>query len=179
MLTATYSLVAISAEQKNAQTILRKLRQYIQACVKKLQEVDISKLETMFNKLTQFDQYCHARKVEVYLIPAIRGATHEVDSLLAELESMSARAITILKSVQDHLRQAWGQGVDKIQELYNAMEIYCDNLLTRLTREEQELLPILERLFSIDEWFAIAAKFLSDDADQKNRRAPPRLPAPI
>lgn len=175
MLTATYSIVTISAEQKSARSILSRLRQYIQSCLTRLQEIDLPKLESTLNKLTQFDQYCHARKVELYVIPAIRGTTHEVDSLLAELESMSARAVDILKSAQEQLRQAFDQGVEKINELCSAMEIYCDNLLKRLAKEEEELMPMVGRLLSVDEWFALAAKFLSDDADNPQRRQAPRL----
>ncbi len=170
MLTATYSLVAISAEQKNARSLLSRLQQYIHNCWKSLQDLDFPQLESAFNKLTQFDQYCHKRKVEMYVIPAVRGATREVDSLLAELESMSARGIDILRSVQDQLRHAFDQGVVKINELCKAMEIYCDNLLKRLAKEEEELLPMVGRLLTVDEWFSIAAQFLSDDAKQLKRR---------
>lgn len=177
MLTATYSLVAISAEQKNVRSILSRLQQYIHNCWKSLQDLDLPLLESAFNKLTQFDQFCHERKVEMYVIPAVRGATREVDSLLAELESMSARGIDILRSVQDQLRQAVDQGVVKINELCKAMEIYCDNLLKRLAKEEDELLPMVGRLLTIDEWFPIAAKFLSDDAKQLERRH--IAPAPV
>ncbi len=177
MLTATYSLVAISAEQKNARSILSTLRQYIHSCWKSLQDLDLVKIEAAFNKLTQFDQYCHARKVEMYVIPAVRGATREVDSLLAELESMSARGIDILRSVQDQLRQAFDQGIVKINELCNAMEVYCDNLFKRLAKEEEELLPMVGRLLTVDEWFPIAAKFLKDDAENLKRRH--GLPVPV
>jgi hemerythrin-like domain-containing protein len=177
MLTATYSLVAISTEQKNTRSILHTLHQYIQSCLSKLQELDPGKLESALNKLTQFDRYCHARKVEMYVIPAVRGATREVDSLLAELESMSARGVDILRSVQNQLRQAYEQGIAKINELCNSLEIYCDNLLKRLAKEEEELLPMVGRLLTVDEWFSIAAKFLSDDAENYKRRHVPPLPA--
>ena len=176
MLTATYSIVAISTEQKNARSVLFKLQQYIRSCLKKLQEVDVTTVESALNKLTQFDQYCHARKVEMYVIPAVRGTTREVDSLLSELESISERCIDILRSVQRQLRQAFDQGLVKLNELCNALEIYCDNLFKRLKKEEEELMPMVGRLLTVDEWFPIAAKFLSDDAENKKRPHLPLLP---
>ena len=147
-----------------------------------MQEADLPKLESALKKLTQFDQYCHARKVELYVIPAVRGATTEVDSLLAELESMSAHGVAILQSAQEQLHQAFDQGVAKLKDLWRAMEFYCDNLLKRLAKEEEELLPMIGRLLSIDEWFEIAAKFLRDDARQKRQHlaAPAlQLSAPV
>jgi hemerythrin-like domain-containing protein len=179
MLTVTYSLVTISAEQKNVRNLLFRLRQDIENCLKKLQELDLTKVEAILNKLAQFDRYSHARKVEVYVIPAIRGTAHEVDLLLAELESMSAQAIVILKAAQERLRQAFVRGIDEVRELYRAMQVYCDSLLNRLAKEEEELLPMVGRLLSIDEWFPIAAQFLSDDDNARRRNAPfaPQLPA--
>jgi len=170
MLTATYSLVALSTEQKNARSILSRLRQYIHSCWESLHDIDFSQLESAFNKLAQFDTYCHARKVEMYVIPAVRGATHELDSLLAELESMSKQGIEILHSVQDQLRHAVNRSAEKITELCEAMEIYCDNLFTRLTKEDEELLPMVGRLLTPDEWFPIAAQFLSADEEHLKRR---------
>ncbi|HYD82363.1 MAG TPA: hemerythrin domain-containing protein [Paucimonas sp.] len=179
MLTATYSLITISAEQKNVRTILSRLREYIDSCLKSLEEPDLGKIESALNKLSQFDRYCHARKVEMYLIPSVRGMAHEIDALLAELESMSARAIEMLKSAQEKLRQAFEQGLDKIGELFRAMQNYCDNLLKRFAREEEELLPLLEQRLPGDQWFSIAAQFLSDDDGEHKRMhvPPPRLPA--
>jgi hemerythrin-like domain-containing protein len=174
MLTATYSLVAISTEQKTARSILSTLQRHIRSCMKKLQELDLNKLKSAVDKLSQFDRYCHTRKVEMYVIPAVRGATDEVDSLLAELESISARCIDILRSAQEQLRQAFEQGIVKVNELCSSLEIYCDNLLKRLAKEEEELLPMVGRLLTADEWFPIAAQFLSDDADSHKRHYPPR-----
>jgi hemerythrin-like domain-containing protein len=176
MLTTTYSLVAISTEQKNARNILSRLRQYIHGCWDSLHAIDFPKLESAFHKLAQFDTYCHKRKVEMYVIPAVRGATGELDSLLAELESMSKRGIDILHSVRDQLRQAVNQSEEKIIELCKAMEIYCDNLFTRLAKEEEELLPMVRRLLTHDEWFPIAAKFLSADAETLKQRHAPHAP---
>lgn len=180
MLTATYTIAAISAEQKKAHTILSRLREYIDAYLMRLQEFDLSKIEATLNTLSQFDRYCHARKVEKYLIPSVRGTAQEIDKLVAELESMSARAIEKLHAAQEKLRQAAEQGIDKVRELFRAMEAYCDSLLTRLEKEEEELLPLLGRLLPGDEWFEIGAKFLrSEELPQRQHVAPPRVPNPL
>jgi hypothetical protein len=63
------------------------------------------------------------------------------------------------------------------------MELYCNNLYQRLVKEE-ELLQIAQRVISLEEWFAIAASFLSHDAAKYERKrygrssGPRLLPAP-
>jgi hemerythrin-like domain-containing protein len=169
MLTATYSLVALSVEQQKACGTLSALRQYIKNSSRELKDADSTCLESAVDKLSEFDQYCHQRKVEVYVIPAIRKATREADCLLAELESLSAMGFSILRSVRDRLRMAFEQGAVKIEELCSSMELYCNNLYQRLVKEE-ELLQIAQRVISLEEWFAIAASFLSHDAAKDKRK---------
>jgi hemerythrin-like domain-containing protein len=177
MLTATYSLVAISAEQQNARTALCRLQEHVQGCLEGMHELDLPQVESALNKLAQFDQYCHSRKVERFVIPAVRGATNEIDFLLAELESLSAHGIDILRNAREQLQQMFEQGVIRLSELCSSLKFYCDNLHKRLAKEEEELLPMVGRLLSIDQWFVIAAQFMSDDAAHKRRsaRATPAL----
>jgi hypothetical protein len=120
-------------------------------------------LESAIDKLSEFDQYCHSRKVELYVIPAIRKATREADPLLAELESLSLHGLCILRSLREGMLNALEQGKEKMEELCSSMELYCAKLYQRLIKEE-ELVNIAQRVISMDEWFSIASDFLSDDA---------------
>lgn len=167
MLTATYSIVVISAEQNNARKVLAKLQQSISNIWKNFLEIDSASLESAIHKLTQFDQFFRSRKVERYVIPAIRNATREVDLLLAELESLSEFCVGILRSLPQQVRLAFDQGVAKRKELRRAMELYCTNLQLRLAKEEEELLPLLHRVLSGEEMFELGAKLLSDDQNIK------------
>jgi hypothetical protein len=170
MLTATYSLVTLSVEQKNARCGLTALQQFISNSARNAVQPDEVVLETAINKLSEFDQYCHSRKVEMYVIPAIRKATREADPLLAELESLSFRGLCILGSLREGVRSAVGQGREKIEELCASMELYCANLYQRLVKEE-ELFNIAQRVISVDEWFKIASDFLSEDAARHPRHS--------
>lgn len=182
MLTATYSLVTISTEQSKVRRILVKLQQCIRNAWRNLKENNLSSIESAFNSLSQFDKYFRTRKVEVYLIPAVRRATSNADTFLEELESLSAVGMDILRSVREQLRRAAEGGGVRIGDICNSMELYCSQLLKRLAREEEELFALARRLFSVDEWFALAAKFLSEEqqsrASRQQLRQPP-LFAPV
>lgn len=167
MLTATYSLVAITNEQNNTKRILHKLQQGIQNLQASLQRVDLNALKSMFNKLTQFDHHCRRRKVEAHLIPVIRNATTAAEPLLAELESISDAGRRMLRTVRQELCRALDEVREKAGTICASMQFYCQGLLTRLAREEEQLFPMAGRVLSVEEWFTVAAKFLSDDASPR------------
>ena len=166
MLIVTYSLVTLSVEQEKTRHTLSTLQQRTQDYATHPQHRDASGLESILNQLAQFDLACRQRNVELYLIPAIRRATQEVDSLLAELESLSSLGANALKSVRHHLQQDLELGMHKMKELAGTMGVYCHHLLARLAREEQELFPVARRVItSEEEWFAIASQFISHEAE--------------
>jgi hemerythrin-like domain-containing protein len=186
MLTATYSIVTISTEQNNTRRILHRLQQHIRNAWNGLKQIDLASVESAFNNLTQFDKYCRNRKVEVHLIPAIRRVTNDADSLLAELEALSASGMNILRALREQLCRACQEGIIRVNEVCSSMELYCTKLQKRLAKEEDELFPLARRLFSIEEWFAIAEKFLADDAGARGRNEHfgtstllPSVPAPM
>jgi hemerythrin-like domain-containing protein len=146
------------------------LQQHIRNAWNGLKSIDLASIESTLNNLTQFDKFCRGRKVEVHLIPAIRRVTPAADALLAELEALSASGMNILRSLREQLGHAFEDGVVRVSEVCNSMELYCNKLQRRLAKEEEELFPLARRMFSIEEWFAIAEKFLSDDAQVRGSR---------
>lgn len=170
MLTATYSLITIAAEQDKAHGILSRLQQYIQSAWQGLQNVDLGFLDTAFNRLLQFDDYCRNRKVELYVIPALRCATREADALIAELETLSARGAELLHGMRRHLAGVMEVSSVRAGQICHTMEQYCCNLAMRLKKEDDLLFPLARRLLSVEEWFSLAAKFLADDAEASGRR---------
>lgn len=162
MLTATYSIVALKLEQRRARWNVSALQQYILSSIKNLKTASGLELELMLNRLSQFEQYCHQRKMEVFVIPALRKITHEADSLLDELESLSSLSLSMLRSLREKLQEALRQGALKIEEVCTSLEQCCSNLFKRLSKED-ELVQMAERVIPSDEWFGIAASFMSHD----------------
>jgi hypothetical protein len=163
MLTATYSIVALKLEQKRARWNVSALQQTMLSSIRNLKSASGLDLELMLNRLSQFEQYCHQRKMEVFVIPALRKITHEADSLLDELESLSSLSLSMLRSLREKLQEALKQGALKIEEVCSSLEQCCSNFYKRLSKEE-ELVQIAERVIPSDEWFGIAASFMSYDA---------------
>ena len=174
MLIATYALLTLSIEQKKERGFILRIQQYLQRYSGAPQQIDPACIESQLDELTQFAERRHQGKVEGYLMPAVRRATAEAGRLLADLETLSRAGSAMLRSVRKCLRRAQRHGVAKIELLCRTMDLYCQNLLERLAKEEQELLPLAQRVMSSEDWFAIGTKFLSHDALQPVAHAPAR-----
>jgi hemerythrin-like domain-containing protein len=173
MLTTTYALVAISLEQKNARSMLTKLQNKIMRSNWNNAVIfDLCDLKAAFKQLVQFDKYCRARKIEAYIIPAIRRASIEIDALLDELENLSAQGLRMIRSLYEQIQLTIKKGVVNADTFFSSMECYCQNLRKRLAKEEQELLPVAERILSFDQWFAVAVECLSDEENGQNYKLP-------
>ncbi len=172
MLTATYSIVALKLEQKRARWNITALQQYISNSVRNLKSASGLDLELMLNRLSQFEKYCHQRKMEIFVIPALRKITHEADSLLDELESLSSLSLAMLRSLREKLQEALRQGALKIEEVCTSLEQCCSNFYKRLNKED-ELVQIAERVIPSDAWFGIAASFMSYDQKTGRTVVPP------
>lgn len=173
MLTATYSFVALAAEQDSARGLLSRLHQYVQNAWHGLHGFDA--LEAALQKLMQFDKFCRQRKFELYVIPALRRLSGEAGRLLSELETLSARASELLRSVQALLAPRLERGASGLREGWHRLNQYCEVTRGLLEREERELLPLARRDLSVEDWFAIASQFLSTEreggADGRRRAA--------
>jgi hemerythrin-like domain-containing protein len=178
MLTVTYALVTISVEQKKTRSLLSVLQQQVQRHAQESKPDDRGCFDSILYQLVQFNEACHWRNVERYVIPALRKVSTDADALIAELEDLSNKAENILRSVRGRTWQAFEQGVEGIGELYGSLELYCQNLYRRLAKEEEELLPIAQRVIPSEEWFDIAAQFISHDAEIHAHKSPAPSGAP-
>lgn len=163
MLTATYSFIAISIEQKNAYKRLSKLQDDIQNVSWDYQRYfDVAPVDSIMRKLLDFNKYCRNRKIETLMIPAMRKTSGELQMFLSELDALS---IDVLKRIHFLYRQTQlADNTDEFgaEEILALMEQYCQNYFKRLEKEEMELFPIARRLLSNDDWFCIAVECMSD-----------------
>ncbi len=176
MLIATYALTTLSVEQKKERSFISRLQQYLQANAGKPQKIDPARIKSQLDELTRFAESRHQRKVEGCLMPAVRKATREADPLLADLEFLSRVGSDMLRSVHQCLHRVFRHGAAQLAHLCHMMELYCQNLLERLTKEEQELLPLAQRVISSEAWFAIGTTFLSHDAGHEERNRSAQMP---
>lgn len=169
MLTATYSLVAITAEQEKTRKLLTRLQQFIEASWKDLQAIDFGFLEAGYQRMLQFDHFLRNRKIELFLIPALKGLSREADQLIAELEALTMQAGRVLHATAEQLAARMDFSRIQVSQVCESMQAYCRHTVSRLHLEEQSLLPLARRLLSMEDWFRLASEFLSRDERRTGR----------
>jgi hemerythrin-like domain-containing protein len=173
MLVSTYAMLAISAEQKQERGFILCIQKYLQEHVGNRHAIDPVWIASQLDGLTRLAELRHHVKIEGILMPAVRNATRDAGPLLAGLESLSRVGDDVLRSVRKCQRRAYRCEVAQNKFLRRTIELYCQNLLKRLLKEEQELLPLAQRVISGEDWFAIGTMFLAHDArlDEQDRTA--------
>ena len=174
MLTATYTLVALSVEQANVRLSLLSFQKYVQSTLLRQQRLTLSQLEYACETLERLYQACHWRKIELYLIPALQNATEQANQLLDELSRLNQSALSVIRRLQTDLDSAVEYSEQQVTEICESIETFCTVLLQRLEKEEKELFAIARATIGGEAWFDIANKFLAHDAQVVEAR---RVPA--
>jgi len=170
MLTLTYALVALSVEQKKVQGRVLELQQGLQRERSHINLGGRTELESLLADFVLLDDACRSRNIELYVLPAIRSATSDAEALLADLETMTSIGRITLRNLRTKLRNVGQQGACDFNGFLDCLESYCQNLLKRLSTEELQILPLAQRVISNDEWFDIAAKFISHESERRGNR---------
>lgn len=170
MLTSTYTLVALKIEQAGVRAGLTEFRQYSRTHYQDAASISLRELDEACASLHRLYRNSTWRKVEIFLIPALRKATRECDQLLAELGGLTYRAYSAFDNFEARLRDASADPAVLSSQLCDVIDAFCDALLSRLEREENELLPVALAVIPGDTWFSIANQSLVHDERMQQRR---------
>lgn len=171
MLLATYALSTLSVEQKKQRSFIERLQHRLRHYGAFPGQADAQAVMADIDQLSRFAEARHQGKVEQCLMPAVRRASADAGPLLADLESLSQAGGRLLGELRSSWQRAVHRDGEHLRQLLRSVELYCQNLLHRLAKEEQELLPLAQRVLSSDGWFSIGAGFLRHDAGHAG--APP------
>lgn len=170
MLTATYILVSLSVEQASIRMSLLAFQKYMQVQLRQQSRLSLAQLQYTGDWLNRLYQGGYWRKVEMYLIPAIRQATPHADGLLNELNGLNHAALESINLVQQRAGAAFDHSELQAEQLCAAIDAFCGALLQRLEKEERELFALARKVIVGEAWFAIAYQFLAHDARAQEAR---------
>jgi hemerythrin-like domain-containing protein len=169
----TYFLTAISLEQQKMQRILDDFKHHIHGIQSdistKLQDHYLHSIDVTIKNFYQVEKQSQARKVDLYLIPAIHETVPSTDQILAELASLKSSSMKLFMDMQQQIGLCFDKGVSTMNELCNAMKEYCEIQQAILTKEEKELVPMAQQSLQFDVWFSISAQCLADQEKVKDR----------
>ena len=175
MLTATYTLVALSVEQTSMRVSLHAVQQLVQKSYARQSALTEGQADYVCDTLRRLYESCQGRKLDRFLLPALRRAGVGAEPLLCELDMLSRSAAEALGAA---CRLAAGSIDDEegVDAFCLAVERFSVALALRFDREERELFPIARAAIAGDAWFAVANQMLAYDAyreEHRGRAAPP------
>ena len=163
MLTATYTLVALSVEQSSVRLSLLSFQKYVRSTLMQQNSITLSQLEYACENLNSLYQACYWRKTEMYLIPALRETTERADQLLDELNHLNQAALAAIRSLQERAGILADARDFQVEQVCDSIETCCASLLKRLEKEEQELFAMARGLIGGETWFSIANQLMMHD----------------
>ena len=171
MLTATYTLVAMSVEQASVRNGLQSLRHMLDAYYLHQATLSAAQVDYATGAMQRLHDACQWRKLDKFLIPALRRATRLADDLLAELDTLSVQSNDALA-----VSTAFAGAIEdsgQVDAFCTVLDTFCRVLLTRIEREEQELFPLARVAVPGEAWFALANQMLAHDAYLDEQRSEP------
>jgi hypothetical protein len=163
MLTSTYTLVALSVEQARVRVDLQALLDRWRPAAWWGEPPAAHQYQAACDALRQATDACQWRKLDKFVLPALRRRGADAAALLAELDALSRRAHAARMAAQAAAAEGDPGCLAALQEC-------CELLLERLEREERELLPLARTLIPGDHWFTIANQMLAHDTVQNEQR---------
>jgi hemerythrin-like domain-containing protein len=163
--------VALSVEQTNVRTGLQSLQKLLNSNFLHERSLSPVQVDVTCDALKRLYEGCHWRKLDKFLIPAIRRATSTADRLLDELDALSQAAADAMAAALRTVEAAAVDSEARVRQFCSAIERFCSALLARLEREESELFPVASSVISGEAWFAIANQMLAHDAYRQESRA--------
>lgn len=170
MLTATYTLVALSVEQASVRVSLQSLQKLVPSNFLNKLALTPGQVSYACDALQRLFHNCHWRKIDIFLIPAIRRATSQANSLLDELDALSDAAGLAVADLMARVNAGPIRGEGAVRHFCRAINEFCDAMLTRLEREEHELFSLARTVISGEDWFAVANQMLAHDAYRQESR---------
>jgi len=124
---------------------------------------DFGALRAMLFYLDEFPEQQHHRKESEILFPKLRARTPLARELLDRLDYEHARGGRKIRDVEHALLGFEMMGATRRRAFELAMEDYVDFYLAHMHLEEQEILPLAQRVLTEEDWAEV------DEAFGKNR----------
>lgn len=127
-------------------------------------------LAAMVHYLDAYPEKRHHPKEDEFLFGPLRALTHDADAALDQLEAEHAQAEARI-AVLDAAVKAYGENPANFEAFKAAFEDYATFYRTHMMTEEREVLPLIRKHFTAEDWERANAGFIADDPLSGNRPA--------
>ena len=120
-------------------------------------------LEAMVHYLDAYPEKRHHPKEDEFLFGPLRARTHDADAALDKLEAEHADAdarIAVLEAAVKRYAEDEAAHFEAFKTAFNA---YAEFYRTHMMTEEREVLPLIRKHFTAEDWDRANAGFIADD----------------
>ena len=123
---------------------------------------DFKSLRAMLFYVDEFPERLHHPKESQLLFPKLRALAPELRECLDELEQDHARGERAIRELQHSLLAFEMMGEARRARFEQQVDRYVELYLRHMAREENELLPVAQRVFSAEDWVDLNEAFASN-----------------
>jgi hemerythrin-like domain-containing protein len=151
---------------------------------------DFRLLHAMLYYIREYPERLHHPKEDRYLFAALKRRTHDADAVIADLEREHALGEKLLNDLTVALSVFEAGAPGGLPRFADEVAKFADFYWSHMQKEEDQVLPVAERVLTDEDWRGIHAAFaanqdpnFSDDAQDEFRRLFTRIvnltPAPV
>jgi hemerythrin-like domain-containing protein len=152
------ALGIIRAEHRSLAAVLYTLQAQMRGACEGRFAPDYPLAREIIDYLESFHQRFHHPKEDDFLFKALRERSAAANAELERLEGEHAEGDTRLAALREAIDRAQS-GAGSVQEFAAEIERYADFHWRHMRAEEDVVMPLAERLLSLDDWRRIDAAF--------------------
>ena len=120
-------------------------------------------LEAMVHYLDAYPEKRHHPKEDEFLFGPLRARTHEADAALDKLEAEHADAEARIAVLEAAVKAYAQDPAGAFEAFKTAFNDYAEFYRSHMMTEEREVLPLIRKHFSAEDWERANAGFIADD----------------
>lgn len=158
------AVAIIREEHRRYGSVLGLVRNLLEDAAEAQRSLDPELLERAFDYVEEFiDQYHHPKEDD-FLFRAVRRRSREANSLVEALEAEHVAGNRMLTELRAALA-AWRETRSELDfEVFRDLtRTYIDFEAQHAMKENNELIPIAERVLTYEDWAAVDAAFENND----------------
>lgn len=156
------ALTIIRDEHRALASVMKGLQYLVDQLRQGLLEPDFVLLRALVQYIEQYPDKLHHPKEDQYLFPTLRERDASAAASLDELEAQHRQGPNVIAGVREALRR-YETDRSALPALQAAVDGYAAFQWDHMRLEEQQILPLAEKVFLPADWQRIDAAFVSND----------------
>jgi hemerythrin-like domain-containing protein len=167
------ALNIIRDEHRSIAAVLHGMKELVFRIRERGAKIDPRVFRAMLYYLDTFSERMHHPKEDQYLFAPLRRLGAGADELIAELEREHAQGENALRRVEQCLIRYEEGGEKEFPEFAGEVERFVERYWDHMSKEEERVFPLAEKLFTRSDWEAIDKAFQANAdplANDRNER---------